>query len=548
MTKPPAVSIVMIFFNAERFIGEALDSIASQNFDDWELIAVDDGSADGGPELVRRFAHTMRQPVQLLQHTGGANRGMSASRNLGASHSNGRYLAFLDADDVWLPNKLSDQIALLDREIGADALYGRTKYWSSWPGSGRHVSADYIPDLGFEAGSLVKPPSLLRNLYPLGKFAAPSMSNLIIRRDAYARTGGFEDAFKGHYEDQAFLAKLYSTCTVLLSDKVWDLYRQHDGSCSAQVQKAKSYDIARKQYLEWLSETLSQKRSQDTELNNLVARALDQYRRPVRHRFSRRKERLMGTAFELTRNLARTYLPDTLRQWAWRRIRGLTRRPPVGLVRFGSLRRLTPISSDWGEDRGRPIDRFYIERFLEQRKDDVRGHVLEIQENDYTIRFGADRVTISDVLSVAPGNPRATIIADLTDAPNIPDDTFDCVLVTQTLQLVYDVRAAMRTVHRILRPGGVMLATLPGITKIARDDVDDWCAQWHFSEPSARRLVGEVFGIGNVQTTSHGNVLAAISFLHGLAISELKKSELEHEDRDFPLVITVRAVKSGPAK
>jgi glycosyltransferase involved in cell wall biosynthesis len=140
MTKHPTVSVVIIFFNAARFIGEALESVAAQTFGDWELILVDDGSTDGGPDIARRFAQSTANPVRMLQHPGGVNRGMSASRNLGASHASGRYLAFLDADDVWFPTKLAEQVVALDGEPRADALYGRTIYWASWPGSGRDAS------------------------------------------------------------------------------------------------------------------------------------------------------------------------------------------------------------------------------------------------------------------------------------------------------------------------------------------------------------------------------------------------------------------------
>ncbi len=138
---------------------------------------------------------------------------------------------------------------------------------------------------------------------------------------------------------------------------------------------------------------------------------------------------------------------------------------PVNEVQFGSFRRLTPISRDFGCDRGRPIDRYYIENFLERRSEDVRGRVLEIGENTYTRRFGGERVTQSDILHVTEGEPQATIIADLASADHIPSNSFDCIILTQTLQLIYDVPAALRTIRRILKPAGVLLATFPGISQ-----------------------------------------------------------------------------------
>jgi peptidoglycan/xylan/chitin deacetylase (PgdA/CDA1 family)/SAM-dependent methyltransferase len=215
---------------------------------------------------------------------------------------------------------------------------------------------------------------------------------------------------------------------------------------------------------------------------------------------------------------------------------------PLGKVDFGSLRRLTPISLDFGCDRGRPVDRYYIENFLTQRAEDVRGRVLEIGENTYTRRFGGDRVTTSDVLHVVPGEPQATIIADLATADHIPTNSFDCIILTQTLQLIYDVRAAVSTIYRILRPGGVLLATFPGISQTYDNEWgENWC--WNFTKVSARRLFEEGFGAANVTVESFGNVMSAISFLHGLADEELTREELDYLEPGYEVTIAVRAVK-----
>ena len=151
------------------------------------------------------------------------------------------------------------------------------------------------------------------------------------------------------------------------------------------------------------------------------------------------------------------------------------RRPPVGRVRFGDLRRVTPIARRFGFDRGLPVDRHYIEGFLRRHALAVKGHVLEIGGNDYTRAFGGGRVETSDVLDVSPENDRATVIADLAQAPQIASETFDCIICTQTLQLIYDVKAAVATLHRILKPGGTILATFPGISQT---DDDTWAPTW----------------------------------------------------------------------
>jgi SAM-dependent methyltransferase len=222
------------------------------------------------------------------------------------------------------------------------------------------------------------------------------------------------------------------------------------------------------------------------------------------------------------------------------------RPPPVGAVRFGSLRRLTPISRVFGYDRGQPIDRHYIESFLAAHARDVRGAVVEVGDDEYTRRFGAGSVTRSDILHVSADNPRATIVADLACAEHIASNSFDCVIVTQTLHLIFDVAAAVRTVHRILRPGGVCLATVPGISQV---DSGAWQDYWYWSltPAAARRLFTEAFTGGDVAVEAHGNVLASTAFLYGLAASELSRAELDANDPSYPLLVTIRAVKANGA-
>lgn len=216
----------------------------------------------------------------------------------------------------------------------------------------------------------------------------------------------------------------------------------------------------------------------------------------------------------------------------------------MGAVRFGSLRRLTPISTDFGLDRGQPVDRHYIESFLEAHAADIRGRVLEILDDSYTQRFGAGRVERSDVLHVDPAYPGATFTGDLTHGETLPDSAFDCFILTQTLQYIYDVPAAIATVYRVLKPGGVVLATLPAITPTGGDD---WPWYWSFTAHSARRSFEEHFPPGSVEVRGHGNVLAAVAFLEGLAAGELHAEELAHNDPRYPVTYTVRASKPGLA-
>jgi hypothetical protein len=218
------------------------------------------------------------------------------------------------------------------------------------------------------------------------------------------------------------------------------------------------------------------------------------------------------------------------------------RRPPIGEVSFGDLRRLRPISRSFGMNRGRPIDRYYIEGFLARHADDIRGRVLEIKDASYTRRYGGGRVSVSDVLDVEEENRQATIVADLTRADHVPSDAFDCIIFTQTLHFIYDVRSAIRTLHRILKPGGTLLATFPGISQTSCAKLDERYL-WAFARSTARWLFEEAFPAANIEVAAHGNVLVAIAFLHGLAVEELRREELDYHDPDYEVLITLRAVK-----
>ena len=210
---------------------------------------------------------------------------------------------------------------------------------------------------------------------------------------------------------------------------------------------------------------------------------------------------------------------------------------------LGDLRRVTPIDPHFGGGRGKPVDRHYIEDFLGRHAADIRGRVLEVAEDHYTWRFGGNRVEKSDVIHADPGNPRATVVADLTDAGEIESDSFDCFICTQTLTYIYDVQSAVATIHRILKPGGVLLATVPGISQISPYDRDRWGEYWRFTTQSLRRLLAESFKPENISVEAHGNVLASTAFLQGLAVEDLRHDELDHHDQRYEMLITGRAVK-----
>jgi SAM-dependent methyltransferase len=241
-----------------------------------------------------------------------------------------------------------------------------------------------------------------------------------------------------------------------------------------------------------------------------------------------------GVIVRLRKSLARTL------QRAGARVRN----PAVGRVNFGDLRGTRPVSRAFGTDRGAPIDRYYIEGFLAEHATDVHGRVMEIGEDVYTRRFGGSRVQQSDVWHVDSGNPRATIVGDLSEPPPLEAERFDCLIVTQTLQYVADPVAAVRTLHRILAPGGVLLMTVPCITPVATRS--QWGPRWYWGYTAAglHRLLAGPFGAERTSVRSHGNVLVAIAFLEGVAVEELTRDELDLPDPDYPVIVTARACKA----
>lgn len=216
--------------------------------------------------------------------------------------------------------------------------------------------------------------------------------------------------------------------------------------------------------------------------------------------------------------------------------------PPVKGINFGDFKRTMPFSKEFGYDRGGPIDRYYIENFLEKYKGDIQGDVLEIGDNEYTLKFGGSKVANSHILHVDNKNPAATYVGDLSDAPQIPDNMFDCIVLTQTLHLIYDLKGAIATCYRILKPGGVLLMTVPGISNI---DFTEWkhLWLWAFTDSVIKRILSESFPEKNIETDVFGNVMVATAFLYGMGLPEIEKDKLDSCDPHYQVIITARAVK-----
>ena len=269
---PPAVSVVIIFRDEERFLPEAIESVLSQSYTSWELLLVDDGSTDDSPRIAARYAEQYGDRIRYVDHDGHANLGMSASRNLGVRRARGRYVAFLDADDVWTVSTLQEQVALLEAQPAAAMVYGRVERWYSWAGDDRR--GDSIRDLVVPADRLVQPPTL--GVLILQDRGVPS--GILVRRDVFDGVGGYEDAFRGMYEDNVFLLKVCLRHPVFASGRCWYRYRKRDdSSCAISVQTG-SYGVARVAFLDWAEGYLSSQGVRDAD----IWRALGKEKRRAR--------------------------------------------------------------------------------------------------------------------------------------------------------------------------------------------------------------------------------------------------------------------------
>jgi glycosyltransferase involved in cell wall biosynthesis len=276
MSAPLRVSVILIFFNAEDYLAEAIESVLAQEEQDFELILVDDGSTDASSDIARDYARSDGERVRCVEFLEPRNRGRSAARNLGLKHARGEFVSFIDADDRWAPTKLREQLELLAAMPAADAVCGAVNYWRSW-----NIGTDDRVPTGHIENAIVSPPDALLFWYPLGRAHAPSISDLLMRTAKVRAVNGFEDRFAGAYDDQAFLTKFYLRSAIYVSSQVWSDYRLHDRSCMATLIREGGYHEARNRFLSWFEQYLMDRPEyQDAAVMTALRHALLPYRYP----------------------------------------------------------------------------------------------------------------------------------------------------------------------------------------------------------------------------------------------------------------------------
>ncbi|MEM7761011.1 MAG: glycosyltransferase family A protein [Cyanobacteria bacterium P01_A01_bin.40] len=329
MNKQPIVSTVIICFNSEKFIEDAIASVINQTYENWELLLVDDGSSDRSPQIMQDYVAQYPQKIRYLEHENHQNHGKNASRNLGIENAVGKYVALLDSDDVWLPHKLEQQVAILERYPEAGMIYGRNYDWYSWTGNPEDKERDcpHRYPLGVESNKIIFPPKLLVLLLE-GETQPPTTCSPLFRREVFEKVGLFDPNFHDIFEDQDFFAKVLHYTPVFISDELWAKYRQHHNSSMGKYDAAVRQDIniwyeKRLGFLKSVENYLSQQEIKHPEVWECLNKCLSRLEKKL---YLSRIPLISGIntwwvqVLETSMQIGRRILPFTLRDWLWKKL------------------------------------------------------------------------------------------------------------------------------------------------------------------------------------------------------------------------------------
>jgi SAM-dependent methyltransferase len=508
------VTVVVTTFNDELFLSQALTSVLTQRHPAAEIIVVDDGSETTPVSILNDFPG-----VILIAKTNG---GLASARNAGLRAARSRYICFLDADDLLTPDALASGLNCYGQHPEAAMVYG----------AHHRIRADGSP-----VGSL--------NYRPMGNDAYADMltgniigmhATVLYRRDMLLEIGGYDEQLR-RCEDYDLYLRITRDHPIASHPSITAKYRWHGRNLSRNKQqmlqtvlhvheqhrpepgaRLEAWIEGQRNWKDWYTS------GQDDGWGNPEP---DELRfdplRFLKSAARRVKSGLLGIVAER--------VPARFgKRWP----------PRLGRIDFGSFSSTVPASQDFGWDRGTPIDRYYVENFLAKNAGDIQGRVLEIGDDAYSKQFGADKISQQDVLHVDAQHPTATLKGSLIKPGVVPEDAFDCIVFTQTLQVIFELDEAVERLHAALKPGGVLLLTVPGISQIDRQEwCESWC--WAFTVTSVRRLFAKHFNANDLEITAYGNVFAASSFLFGVALEEIDSKKLDEVDPAYPCIISLRA-------
>jgi glycosyltransferase involved in cell wall biosynthesis len=538
MNVRPLVSVIITCYNHGKFLSEAIKSVLRQTYRNLEILVVDDGSTDNTAEVVLGFPD--------VNYVYQSNAGLSAARNKGVLKSRGSYIMFLDADDWLYRDAVRTNLTYLQQNPECAFVSGWHDKVNEWG----------YPLEDQDEQVLVEQKHYQRFLW--GNYIG--MHATVMYQRWVFKEFKFDTTLKA-CEDYDLYFNVSRNYKVGCHNQKLAAYRIHGNNMSSNISLMLEYvTLVCNRQREFLKD--------QTEINFLnkglkiwtdyysekLYATLDQQHDnwPSTGEISLlAKEKPLKCLSLLARKTnergiewLRHHLPDFAQRFLHKA--GIQNHftPAIGKIDIGDFDRLTPFSRDFGFDRGGAIDRYYIEKFISENSDRVQGNVLEIGDNEYTLKFGQHGVTQSEILHVDQSNAKATYVGDITHVPQIPTGYFDCIIFTQTLHLIYDYRSALQTCYRILKPGGSLLLTVPGISQIDGGAWKDYWL-WSFTDTAMGKLMKETFNGSEVEIKTYGNVQVAASFLYGMGLSEIKKEKLDHHDPAYQLIISVRAVKNG---
>lgn len=530
----PLVSVVITCYNHAHYLPEAITSVLNQTYSHYEIIVVDDGSVDGTREVAVGFP--------MVTYVFQDNSGLSAARNTGIKNSSGEFFVFLDADDRLLPNALKTGLKCFKQNTDAALVFGTYQYINPNGTFNKNPPFFKLPDYSDHYFNL------------LHKNFISMHATVMYRSSVRELREGFNEKLNACEDYELYLRITRSSRAVFHNDRIAE-YRKHlDNMSGNPILMLKSSLLVLKHEERFVQN--------NSKLNKALKRGKkfwkDFYGKKAIKKM--RQSNSFGWRNSITLTISVLKLaPELVLQSAIRKdlfmtfkklfkgtlkkiVKKPNGKPKVGKINFGDLRRLRPLSKSFGYDRGGPVDRYYIEKFLEENKAKIRGKVLEIKDDTYATLFGGEKVLQVDILDIDKSNTKATIIADLTKAENIPSDSYDCIILTQTLLLIYDVKAAISTAYRLLKPGGTLLVTVPGISQMDYKMLGNtW--YWSFTEASSKKLFEEVFPKNQVEVVKYGNVFTAAALLFGISAKELKEEELNYHDSDYQVIISIKATK-----
>lgn len=504
----PLFSIIITCFNKVAYIEEAVGSALSQVHGSFEVIVVDDGSEDGSWDIIQTLAKH-HPNVLAARHVSGRNLGEGASRGLGLDLSRGLFILYLDGDDRLLPSRLRHDEDVIHRFPGSTSIVSRTRYFHQNIESGTRA--------------LCQDEEMVDCIAPLSDHLYGELEFFLACFYDYDR---HEAAFKGIPCVGAVTTRRDVAITV-----PW----QREFSCAADIcyfaevlmRKGVYYsDECHAEYRLTTEGAWYQARQNATE---------DFWQRLTKRHIQFLALDVEPAALEAAQQSLSLKLQSLQHQGA---------NPMAQAAAPADVIPVAPFCPRWGLSRGAPVDRYYVDRFLARHSADIQGHVLEIGDDGYSRRFGTADLQSVDILDVDPNNQRATIIADLCHTERLAADCYDCVVMTQVLPYTESPVAALRTLLRALKPGGVLLCTCPAITPVSPEinERDRW--YWSVYSPTARLFFDEAgFQPQDLLIESWGNLRVATAFLWGLAQEDLTEADFQPRDVSYPLITTIRAVR-----